>query len=62
MMKFVIAAAMLVAFSAHAQTAQPCGGRAPGSLIDKTNNFKNLMPDSSAPVRAKATGKGKGVR
>ncbi len=61
MVKFVIATAMLLVFSAQAQTSQPCGARSHGSLRTE-KNYSNLMPSSTEAAALKTTVKGKGVK
>lgn len=61
MMKLVIATAMLFAFSAQAQTSQPCGARAAGNLKTE-KSYSNLMPHSTGTAAVKASSKTKGTR
>ena len=63
MKKMILAATLLLAFSAQAQTAQPCASRAKGSLR-VSKNYDNLLNESAgkSAVVARPEAKAKGAR
>lgn len=63
MKKIMLATALLLAFSANAQTSQPCGSRSKGSLR-VSKNYDNLLNESAAKtsVSVKSDSKAKGTK
>ena len=63
MKKIMLATALLLAFSAQAQTAQPCATRAKGSLR-VSKNYDNLLNESAAKssVSARPDSRTKGTK